>query len=61
MKRTSNFTFTQLGNFEMENLTNQVKETIAIELRKYNNSRKFTTVDLWNIKRLAKSRAGRSL
>ncbi len=58
MKKSFNSLFAQLNNSSLENLTKEVKETIAFSLTKP-NSRSFTAADLWNIQRHTKSRVKR--
>ncbi len=58
MKKQSENLFTQISKAEAENLSQQVKETIAIG---FNNSqcKTFGSMDLWNIHRQRKTLAGR--
>ena len=54
MKKTLNSPYAQLTQNELNNLTIVLKETIALE---FSNtiSKVFTTADLWNIRRRAKT------
>ena len=58
MKKTLNSPFAPLTKNELNNLTIVVKETIALG---FGNtvSKVFTTADLWNIQRQAKTRMQR--
>ncbi len=58
MKKQSNTLFTKIGKEAFLDLTKEVKETIAFDLAEQRR-RVFTTGDLWNIYRQAKSRATR--
>lgn len=57
MKKQSNTLFTPISKKEVENLTQQVKETLATGLSIHN--RKFSSLDLWNIHRQRRTLAGR--
>jgi len=57
MKKQSNNLFTQISKDEVENLTQQVKETLATGLN--NQTRNFGSLDLWNIHRQRKTLSGR--
>ncbi len=52
MKAQSIVLFTQLSKEALENLTTEVKETLATELT--GNNKSFKAVDLWNIQRQRK-------
>lgn len=56
MKRTSNKFFAQLSNIEIKNLSNQVKETIALGIHSNNVNKVFTIKDLWKLQRQLKPR-----
>ena len=58
MKKKSNSLFANLSNSQIENLTREVKETIAFEPGAA-VSKTFTTADLWNIQRQARTRVQR--
>jgi len=58
MKKTSNSLFANLSNGQVENLTREVKETIAFELG-ISVTKTFTNTDLWNIQRQARARVQR--
>jgi len=58
MKKTSNSLFVNLSNGQVENLTREVKETIAFELG-ISVTKTFTNTDLWNIQRQARARVQR--
>ena len=58
MKKSFNSLFAQLSNSSLQNLTNEVKETISYVCNKP-TTRTFTTADLWNIHRQGKSRVQR--
>lgn len=58
MKKSINSLFAPLSNSSFSALTNEVKETIALDLP-INNTRSFTAADLWNIHRQSKSRGQR--
>ena len=57
MKKQSNNLFTQISKEEVENLTQQVKETLATGLN--TQGRNFGSLDLWNIHRQRKTFSGR--
>jgi|GEM_PF-360589 len=57
MKKQSNNLFTQISKEEVENLTQQVKETIATGLN--GQGRNFGSLDLWNIHRQKRTLSGR--
>jgi len=57
MKKQSNTLFTQISKEEVENLTQQVKETLATGLN--GHGRNFSSLDLWNIHRQKKTLSGR--
>lgn len=57
MKHQSNTLFTQLNKQEVENLTSEVKETLALGITATHKT--FSAVDLWNIHRQRRSTAGR--
>ena len=58
MKKQSNILFTKIGKDAFADLTQEVKETIAFDLAEPRH-KVFTTGDLWNIYRQAKSRTTR--
>ena len=58
MKKHSENLFTQISKEEVENLSQQVKETIAFD-QCNNNTRSFSSTDLWNIHRQRRTMAGR--
>ena len=55
MKINSTSVLTQMSTEELENLTSIVKEGIAADI-KPRKVKKFTAVDLWNIRRRLKRR-----
>ena len=57
MKKQSNNLFTQISKEDVENLSQQVKETLATGLN--NQGRNFGSLDLWNIHRQKKTLTGR--
>ncbi len=56
MKTNSNSLFATISNETLTTLTLEVKETLATGLT---NTKKFSTVDLWNIRRKSRSAVGR--
>ena len=58
MKKSFNSLFVHLSNSSLQNLTSEVKEIISYDCNKP-NTKTFTTADLWNIHRQAKSRVQR--
>ena len=58
MKKQSTTLFTQMSNSTVENLTQVVKETLAIGVVG-SQAKTFTSLDLWNIHRQRKSLAYR--
>ena len=54
MKKTITKTLTRLSADELISLTDQVRETIAIE-HNIPREKKFTNIDLWNIQRCVRS------
>ena len=58
MKKSTTSLFATISNIQLESLTNQVQETLALAYSSKNN-RVFTNADLWNIQRQAKSRVQR--
>ncbi len=57
MKKSTNSLFTTLSDSHLESLTNQLHETVALVC--IQNSRIFTSADLWNIQRQTKKRMQR--
>ena len=58
MKKSTNSLFTTLSNIQLESLTNQVQETLALACN-LNNNKVFTNADLWNIHSKAKNQVQR--
>lgn len=56
MKKQTTTLFTQMSKEETENLTKEVKETLAFG---HSQSRVFSSMDLWNIHRQRRTLAGR--
>ncbi|MEP7143555.1 MAG: hypothetical protein ABI707_11825 [Ferruginibacter sp.] len=60
MKKQSTGLFIQMSAQQLENLTSEVKETLAIGFDQH-KSKIFTAADLWNIQRQGKSRTQRRM
>ena len=58
MKKPVTSLLSRLSNKQLENLTNEVKETVVPELFA-SNCRTFTAAELWNIQRIGKNRPQR--
>jgi len=58
MKKQSTASFIQISGTQLENLTAVVSETLATGFEVI-KTKSFTTADLWNIQRQAKSRIQR--
>lgn len=59
MKTQDKNFFQILGQPQLENLVQEVKETIAINVTGINNKPSFGVVDLWNIERVKRTRVVR--
>jgi hypothetical protein len=59
MKSIGNRVFVTLTRSEIENLTRQVKETLAPNIIVSTKEKVFTSADLWSIQRLTKPRMSR--
>jgi hypothetical protein len=51
--------FAEINATELENLTREIKETVAIEMHVENEKPVFTAADLWNIHNMKRTRATR--
>ncbi len=58
MKKSSPSLLNRLSNKELENLTTEVKETVAVTVFS-SNCRTFTAAELWNIQRIGRNRPQR--
>jgi hypothetical protein len=58
MKNTFSGSLVTISRNEIENLTVEVKETLAFEHRVV-KTKSFTSADLWNIQRQSKTRSSR--
>jgi hypothetical protein len=56
MKMQSNNFLSQLNGREINNLTEQVKETLAANVETVISKNTFTAADFWNIQRMRKAR-----
>ncbi len=58
--KTQNTNFlASLGKADVDNLTKEVKETIATGIAPVNQKTVFSAADYWNLQRMRKSRTGR--
>lgn len=58
MKKTINSLFASLSNSTIDQLTYEVKETLALDIP-LQNCHPFTAADLWDLQRRAKQRTQR--
>jgi len=58
MKKSSTSLLSRISNKELENLTIEVKETVAATVFT-SNCRTFTVAELWNIQRIGRNRPQR--
>ena len=56
MKTNQTNFLTAMSNNEINNLVQEVKETIAIQMPAINHSTAFTAADFWNLERNRKTR-----
>lgn len=56
MKTQNNTFFQNLGKAQLDNLVNEVKETIATGIPNIQQKTAFGVVDLWNLERSRKTR-----
>ncbi|MDE3252247.1 MAG: hypothetical protein KGO92_05525 [Bacteroidota bacterium] len=56
MKTQNNTFFQNLGKAQLENLVNEVKETVATGIPSIQQKTAFGVVDLWNLERSRKTR-----
>ena len=55
MKKQTTIIFSQLGEVQIQSLTSIVRETLALDYKHADSSKKFTAAELWNIQRQKKS------
>jgi hypothetical protein len=51
--------FAEINATELENLTREIKETVATEVHVQNTKPAFTAADLWNIHNMRRTRVSR--
>ena len=61
MKTTNQNMLMELGENQIQQLTQQVKETVAVDFEMNNSKSTFSSADLWNIQRMRKVRSGRRM
>jgi len=59
MKTQNQNMLMELGENQIQQLTKQVKETVAIDFEMNTSKSNFSSADLWNIQRMRRVRSGR--